>query len=248
MKEQPGLNRAHEPAEQVEADREPESPPFTPIEALQGAIEILGRGECFEFLEPPQQAGSATHESGDLDGQKAARADQLDEQEPEHRPHEPRVDRQPHRCHDANEQEERLRERDGGLGDDHRGDALAVGHVGAEKPHLDRIAAHRGQRRHDVYGLARDAGDYQAEKWHTVVGEGVSPAQSVDGHDQPERQADEERSPAEPASRLDEGLVAPYSTDEDDHDRESDQGGEPAKDAHGCVKQQPRCQCPACQN
>ena len=127
----------------MEADREREPPPLAPIEALQGPIEIFRRGERLELLEPLEQAGPASHQPRRLDGQKAPGADQLDQQEPEHRPHEPRVDRQRQSGHHAHEQEERLRERDRGLGDDHRRHAVPIGHVRPEEPHLDRVASDR---------------------------------------------------------------------------------------------------------
>jgi len=41
FEKEPGLEHAHEPAEQVEAHREGESLPLSSIEALQGLIEIL---------------------------------------------------------------------------------------------------------------------------------------------------------------------------------------------------------------
>src|SRR4029077_16861387 len=116
--EEPGLEGAHEPPEQVKADREREPPPLAPIEALQRPIQFLRARQRVELLDTRQQPRAAGHEPGNLDGQEAARADQLDEQEPEHRGEEPRVDGQRHRSDHADEQEERLRERDRGLGDD----------------------------------------------------------------------------------------------------------------------------------
>ena len=216
----------------MKADREREPPPLAPIEALQRPIQILRAGQRVELLDARQQPRAAAHGPGHLDGQEAAGADQLDEQEPEHRADEPRVDGQRHGGHHADEQEERLRKRDRGLGDDHRRDALLIGDVRPQEPYLDRVPSDRGHGGHHVHGLTGDSRRHQAEKRDAIVGEGVAPSQRVDGHDQRERQADQQRPPAEGARGGAEGLIAANPHDEDDHERETGDGGERTNDAH----------------
>src|SRR5262249_57043114 len=68
--EEPGLEGTHEPAEQVEADREREPPPLTAVEGLEGTVEILRRRERLELLEPSDEPGAATHAPGELHRQE----------------------------------------------------------------------------------------------------------------------------------------------------------------------------------
>jgi len=66
----------------------------------------------------------------------------------------------------------------------------------------DTLIASPPDRRHSghhVHGLTGDSRGDQTGKRYAIVGEGIAPSQRVDGHDQPERQAHEQRAPAERA-------------------------------------------------
>jgi hypothetical protein len=104
--------------------------------------------------------------------------------------------------------------------------------VRAEQPHFYGIACYRGHRRDDIHGFAGDARRHQPMERDAIEREGVAPPQRVDGRDQGEWKADEEKLPPKGVGESRERLVRAHTDDEEGQDREGRDERESPKRAH----------------
>jgi hypothetical protein len=152
---------------------------------------------------------------------EAAHRQHLDHEQPQHAAQDvgARRQREPGQP-EPDQEEERLGDGDGGLGDDDRGHALLVLDVAPDEPRLGGLAADGADGGHDVERLAGQAGPVQPPERRPVAREREAPAQRVHGGDDRVGHANEhELPPGEAAQRLQDGL-GPDAIDE-----HAEQGG-----------------------
>src|SRR2546430_1082994 len=195
LKDQPGLEQAKQPRDQMEGDRE-DGPPGSGLvetrEHVVDAPERLGMPMLDPELsdEPPAPREHAAR----LRQDEARERDRLEREEPEH-PVEQRRPRQgagPGQ-RDAEQQEEALRDRDRGLRDNHGGHARVERDPAAEEPRLDGLAAERRGRRREVEGLTREPDPEEGAEGDALAEEREPPAKRVEHHDEDRREADHDR-------------------------------------------------------
>src|SRR2546430_156938 len=222
VQDEPGLDRAEQPRDQVEPDRQHEPPGGGPIEAREHVVdapERLGVPVVEPELgdEPPTPREHAAR----LRDDEARERDRLDREKPEH----PVQQRRARRGagpgqRDAEQQEEALRDRDRGLRDDHRGHARVERDQASEEPRLDGLAAKRRRRRHEVEGLAGETDLEESAKGDAAAQEREPPPARVEHHDERHREAEDEReAPGELADRAEDrpGVVLRHEHGEQDH-------------------------------
>src|SRR5438445_814891 len=148
LQDQPGLERAEQPRDKMEGDREDDPPGGGLVEAREHVVdapERLGMPVLDPELgdEPPTPREHAAR----LRQDEARERDRLDREEPEHPVEQgrPRQGAGPGQ-RDAEQQEEALRDRDRGLRDDHGGHARVERDPAAEEPCLDGRASGDGSR------------------------------------------------------------------------------------------------------
>ena len=165
------------------------------IEAAQRFVELLRVADP-AATRPAENAAGLPDGPGDLHGEKPTGADQLDDQQIQHRAAEHRPDgqRRPGERH-PDRQQQCLREDLGGLRDDQRRHALPVRQVTPQEPRLGGLAADRGHGGDRVDRVARAPGRHETMEWRAVVRDRVSPAVAVDHHVERVGEADEDELP-----------------------------------------------------
>src|SRR2546425_2013979 len=186
LQDQPGLERAKQPRDQMEGDREDDPPGGGLVETREHVVdapERLGMPVLDPELsdEPPAPREHAAR----LRQDEARERDRLEREEPEHPVEQgrPRQGAGPGQ-RDAEQQEEALRDRDRGLRDNHGGHARVERDPAAEEPRLNGLAAERRGRRREVEGLTREPDPEEGAEGDALAEEREPPAERVEHHDE----------------------------------------------------------------
>ena len=203
----------------------------------QRGVETLGGRRIGGHAGPHQNPARAAHEARDLRAEEPADGEHLDGEQPEHRAQHraAHVEGRP-REHDADEQEDRLRDHDRGLGDDDRGHALGVRDVTPHEPGLHRLAADRAAGGDEIERFTRQTRAIEPPERRAIAREREAPAERVDGEDHAVGQADEnELPPGERAQRRQDGLG---SDAVDEHGEQDGPGHEEERfeESHGTYR------------